>query len=346
MKRVPLPALVLLIGLLALCVLAAVFQNPTGTFLLDPDRLLNRVIWPLLRLSFFISIGLFAALVVEGAGWTNRLAILARPFMRWGHLSNQIGSAFTTSFFSGVSSLAMLASFHREGKMGKKEVILAVLLDTFPSYFLHLPTTFFIILPLVGKAGIIFLLVTLAAALLRFGTVLVYTRLTLPAQESTLTAERSGSKTWSALFPGSLKRLSTRLTRILLIVAPVYMIMLLISDLGFFDWIRTSVALGIGENLFPVEGISVVILSLLAEATSGYAAAGAMLQSGTLTIPQTVLALIAGQIIGAPLRALRHQLPYYMGIFSPGMGITLIAASQCFRILSLVVAAGLFLMIA
>jgi len=346
MKRVPLPALLLLIALFGLLIVAAFFRDLTPTFLLDPDRLLNRVIRPLLRLSFFISVGLFAALVVEGAGWTNRLAILARPFMRWGHLSSQIGSAFTTSFFSGVSSLAMLASFFKEGKIGKRELVVAVLLDTFPSYFLHLPTTFFIILPLVGKAGIVFLLVTFFAALLRFGTVLLYTRFNLPAQDPVFTGQRSEDRKWDRLFLGALKRLSTRLTRILLIVAPVYMIMLLISDLGFFDWVRKSVAVGVGQTLFPVEGVSVVILSLLAEATSGYAAAGAMIESGTLTMTQTVLALIAGQILGAPLRALRHQLPYYMGIFSPGMGMTLIAASQSFRVLSLLVAAALFLLVA
>jgi hypothetical protein len=345
MKRVPLPSLTLLIVLLALCILAAVFQNPAGTFLSDPEKVWNRVVWPLLRLSFFISIGLFAALIVEGAGWTNRVAILARPFMHWGHLSTKMGSAFTTSFFSGISSLAMLASFLREGKMGRKETVLAVLLDTFPSYFLHLPTTFFIILPLVGKAGIVFLLVTLTAALLRLGAVLVYTRLTLPAPDLTLTAVRSEPTDWRALLLGSAGRLSARLRRILLIVAPVYLTMLLVSDLGFFEWLRRSVAMGMSHRLFPVEGISVVIFSLLAEATSGYAAAGAMLESGTLSITQTVLALIAGQIIGAPLRAIRHQLPYYMGIFSPGMGITLIVASQCFRVLSLVVAAGLFLLV-
>jgi hypothetical protein len=239
----------------------------------------------------------------------------------------------------------MLASFLREGKMGRKETVLAVLLDTFPSYFLHLPTTFFIILPLVGKAGIVFLLVTLTAALLRLGAVLVYTRLTLPAPDLTLTAVRSEPTDWRALLLGSAGRLSARLRRILLIVAPVYLTMLLVSDLGFFEWLRRSVAMGMSHRLFPVEGISVVIFSLLAEATSGYAAAGAMLESGTLSITQTVLALIAGQIIGAPLRAIRHQLPYYMGIFSPGMGITLIVASQCFRVLSLVVAAGLFLLV-
>jgi hypothetical protein len=335
------------VGLLALCALAAVLLSAMDEPLLtSPAFVWNRVIWPLLRLSFFIAIGLFAALVVEGAGWTDRLAILARPFMRWGHLSDRMGSAFTTSFFSGTSSLAMLSGFHREGTMGRREVALGVLLDTFPSYFLHLPTTFFIILPLVGRAGIVYLFVTFGAALLRFGIVLVYTHFSLPVHPSTSVATGREKPEWRGLFTLAAKRLSKRLTRVLLIVAPVYLIMLILSDIGFFERARESLTLGISHSLFPVEGISVVMLSLVAEVTSGYAAAGAMFESGTLSLTQTVLALVAGQIIGTPLRALRHQLPYYMGLFSPGLGISLIASTQCFRVLSLVTATAVFLLVA
>jgi hypothetical protein len=345
MKRVSLHTTAFLFGLLALCAAVASYQGAGGILLAGPAEVWDRLLWPLMRVSFFIAVGLFTALIVEGAGWTDRLAILARPFMRWGRLSDHMGSAFTTSFFSGTSSLAMLSGFLREGKMGRREVVLAVLLDTFPSYFLHLPTTFFIILPLVGRAGVVYLLVTFFAALLRFCSVLVYTRFSLPEPDVTPNPPARPAPDRRGLFTRAAKGLSTRLARVLLIVAPVYLIMLLVSDMGFFDWLRRNLALGISRSLLPVEGISVVILSLVAEVTSGYAAAGAMLESGALTLTQTVVALIAGQILAAPLRALRHQLPYYMGLFSPGLGMSLIAATQCFRILSLAIAGALFLLI-
>jgi len=346
MRRLPRPSFRLIFfGLLVFCALAAVFTGSLDAgSLLNARKVWNRVLWPLVRLSFLISLGLFGALVVEGAGWTRRLTILARPFMRWGHLSQAIGSAFTASFLSGTASLAMLATFQREGSMSRRDVVLAVLLDTFPSYFLHLPTTFFVILPLIGKAGLVYLLVTLGAALLRFGAVLVYTHFSLPREEF-LPVQPLDRKGWKSLLRDAARRLSARLSRILLIVAPVYLLMLLLTDAGFFEWLRRVLALGVGSRLLPVEGISVVILSLMAEVTSGYAAAGAMLESGTLTLAQTVLALVLGQIIGSPLRALRHQLPYYMGIFSPGMGIFLMVASQLFRVASLVVAAAVFLLV-
>ncbi|MEW6668731.1 MAG: nucleoside recognition protein [Thermodesulfobacteriota bacterium] len=333
------------LGLLAFCALLLwLAATRGGAVPLDPWTAWERLLWPLLRLSLLIGIGLFVALVIEAAGWTERLAVMARPFMRWGHLSPAMGSAFTTAFFSGTAALAMLATFLREGAMNRREVTISVLLDTFPSYFLHLPVTFFVILPLVGKAGLLYLLLTFGAAFLRFGAVLVYTRITFPAMQEAPPRERGAPGTWRELLENALIKLLSRLSRILLIVAPVYTIMLLVTDLGFFHWLRNSLALGVESRLFPVEGVSVIILSLMAEITSGYAAAGAMLESGTLSLGQTVLALLAGQIIGTPLRALRHQLPYYVGVFSPAMGIRLMAAAQIFRLASLgIVTAGFIL---
>ena len=89
--------------------------------------------------------------------------------------------------------------------------------------------------------------------------------------------------------------------------------------------------------------MSIVIFSLVAEFTSGYAAAGAMLDAGTLTVFQTVLALLLGNIIAAPVRAFRHQMPYYMGIFSPGLGTYLVLVSQAFRLVSLMAVGLIFI---
>jgi len=132
----------------------------------------------------------------------------------------------------------------------------------------------------------------------------------------------------------------------IMIILPVYVIVLLVSDMGFFLWLRKILAQGISVAFIPVEAMSVVVFSLVAEFTSGYAAAGAMLESGALTVPQTVLALLIGNIIAAPVRALRHQMPYYMGIFGPKLGTRLVITSQGFRVASLVVSGVVFTFIA
>ena len=60
------------------------------------------------------------------------------------------------------------------------------------------------------------------------------------------------------------------------------------------------------------------------------------MDAGVLTIKQTVIALIAGNIVAFPIRALRHQLPRYMGIFSPAMGLQLLLLGQGLRVVSLI----------
>jgi hypothetical protein len=91
-----------------------------------------------------------------------------------------------------------------------------------------------------------------------------------------------------------------------------------------------------------MEAVSVVIISLAAEFTSGFAAAGALLQAGALTVKETVLALLIGNIIAFPARALRHQLPRYVGIFSPKLGTQMLLLGQSFRVLSVFLVALLY----
>ncbi|MCG6919152.1 MAG: nucleoside recognition protein, partial [Deltaproteobacteria bacterium] len=102
----------------------------------DPNFLWKRLAKPLLRMTLLISLGLFAGQIIEASGWTGRLSTLVRPLMRWGHLSDASGASFTTAFVSGTAAQAMLVTFHEEGKLSRKEVILTSLLNGLPAYFL------------------------------------------------------------------------------------------------------------------------------------------------------------------------------------------------------------------
>ena len=312
----------------------------------DPAVAWKRVCKPLLRIVFFISIGLFVGQMIEAMGWTNRLAILIRPLMRWGHLTEKMAAAFTAAFISGITALAMIVSFYKDGVMNEKEVTLAVLLNTFPSYFLHLPTTIFVILPLAGSAGAIYLLITFFAAVLRLVVVLIWSRNVLPERAHFAAETRNtDSKDWKKVLRDLKAKFLTRLARIMVLVLPIYVLILFLSHAGFFVWLRKALAQHVGSTLMPVDAMSIVVVSLMTEFTSGYAAAGAMLEAGTLNVPQTVLALLAGNIISSPIRAFRHQMPVYLGIFSPAMGTRLIIMTQVFRVLSLILSGALFFLL-
>jgi cobalt-precorrin-5B (C1)-methyltransferase len=114
--------------------------------------------------------------------------------------------------------------------------------------------------------------------------------------------------------------------------------------MGIFQLLRETLSGFMVATFMPMESLSVIILSFAAEFTSGFAAAGALLDAGVLTIKQTVLALLIGNILAFPVRALRHQLPRYIGIFSPKMGTQILLLGQGFRIASLMMVACCIIM--
>jgi hypothetical protein len=265
--------------------------------------------------------------------------------MRWGHLPDGSGASFTTAFVSGTAAQAMLVTFHEEGKLTRKEVILTSLLNGLPAYFLHLPTTFFIILPLAGQAGLLYLVLTLLATLLRTAGLVTFSRLSLPPRGLLMADEKRERKPWGAIIEETWQKFSKRLQRIMLLVVPVYLVIMLVSQLGLFSWLRLKLAGGITSTVVPVEAMSVVIFSLVAEFTSGFAAAGALLDAGTLTIRETVIALLLGNVVATPVRALRHQLPYYMGIFRPKLGVLLITLGQTLRVISVIIVGAAYVLL-
>jgi hypothetical protein len=209
-----------------------------------------------------------------------------------------------------------------------------------PVYLLHLTTTFFIILPLTKQAGLIYLGLTLAAALLRSVAILAYGRARLSkdlGQPGAVAApapprkERVLTEIW--------RKFNRRFSRVVLYTMPIFIIIYVANNQGLFKWLQNTAAAHVSLSFLPVEAASVVIFSVAAEFTSGMAAAGAFLQAGALTVPQTVLALVLGNVVATPIRALRHQLPSHMGIFSPKLGTELLVLSQGLRLLSLILVA-------
>jgi hypothetical protein len=139
--------------------------------------------WPLLRLLIFISIGLLVANFIEALNWTGKMAVVARPLTRFGHLSAITGASFSMAFFSGVAANTMLAEAYEKKKISKRELVLANLFNSLPTYFLHLPTTFFITAPLIKGAAFIYIGLTFGAAILRTLAITVLSHFLLPQQK-------------------------------------------------------------------------------------------------------------------------------------------------------------------
>ena len=319
---------------------------------------------PLLRLMGFITIGLLAGQVIEAMGWTREVAVLARPLFRFSKMGNHCSAAFTMAFISGAAANAMLLEFYEEQKISKLQLFLANYINQFPAFFLHLPTTMFIVLPLTGIAGAFYFLITFLATLFRTLCFLTFGHVylnepsertdskTTPAagdsqEPATATGkpQATGSKSRMsnrkkpdkiALLKTIQYRLPVRIANIFTWVLPIYTLVFILNVNGVFNYLNQALSAYITISLMPVESLSIIVLSFAAEFTSGFAAAGALMNAGVLSVKQTVIALLLGNVLAFPIRALRHQLPRYMGIFSPKIGLQLLLSGQFFRVVSII----------
>ena len=296
------------------------------------------LLWPLARLLLFVSLGVMVGNFIEALNWTHRVAKVAAPLTRLGRLSPVTGASFSMAFFSGVAANTMLAEAYDQEEIVKLELVLANLFNSLPRFFLHLPTVFFLTVPLIKGAALIYVGLTLAAAVLQTSLVVVAGRLLLASpgaamDEGSRPAEKSAIS-WREALDKSWLRFRKRIKKIIRFTVPVYILFFLLNHYGFFGQAQQFLA----EHapflawLNP-QTLGIVALHLTAEFAAGLVAAGALLDASSIGYRDVVLALLVGNVLAAPVRAMRHQFPYYAGIFSPRLAVELILYSQSFRVL-------------
>jgi hypothetical protein len=300
---------------------------------------------PLLRLVFFISLGLLIGNLIESLNWTHKVARIASPLVRRAHLSDITGASFSMAFFSAVTANTMLSEAYNQGEISRQELIFANLFNSLPTYFLHLPTLFFLAVPMLKGVAFIYVGLTLFAAFLRTVCILVVGRIMLPGnKEHCVTCrldENMASNLSEALHKAWL-RFQKRIKKILLITIPIYTAVFLLNRFGLFalleEWLARHVS---SLSWLHPESLGLIALQLTAEISAGLAAAGALLDNGSLEARQVVVALLAGNVLSAPMRAVRHQFPFYAGIFQPKLAVELITYNQIFRTGSIILV-GIF----
>ncbi len=306
--------------------------------------------WPLLRLLFFIALGLFIANLIEALNWTRAMAKLAAPLVRAGRLQDVAGASFSMAFFSGVAANSMLSEAHAKGEMSNRELILSNMFNSLPTYFTHLPTMFFITLPFIGWAAFLYVGLTFISAVMRTACIVALGHYLLPPlPEGCIVCrlDEHRSPGFKDAVRKSWLRLKKRMRRVAFFTVPIYIALYALREAGLFIWLEKFMAEHVSVLSFlPPQAISIVIFHVAAEFTAGLAAAGALLQDGGLGANQVVMALLVGNILSTPMRTFRHQFPYYAGIFKPRMALKLILYNQVLRNASLVVVAVLFYFLA
>jgi hypothetical protein len=301
-----------------------------------------QIILPIARIALFITLGLFVANFIESLNWTHRLAALVRPLLRIGRLSAVTGASFSVAFISGVSANTMLAEAYDKGQMGKTELYLANLFNSAPRFFLHLPTVFFLTAPMIKTGAILYVGLTFTASVLQTFLVVIVGRLLLSASDGAdyVASPEQRKTSWRDALVKSFKRLKKRIGKVLLFMIPVYILFFLLNRYGLFTRLEEYIA---AEAWFlswlNPQSLGIVVLHVTTEFSAGLAAASVLLAENSLTTKEVVLALLVGNILSTPIRAIRHQLPYYTGIYSPQLALQLVGVSQLVRALCVILVA-------
>lgn len=323
---------------------------------MDTIVLWDGLLRPMLRLVAGLALGLLIANVLEALRWTRYLARLAAPLARTAHMGEVAAASFSLSFVSAASSSALLSEAYAAKELSRKELIFANLFNSLPAYLLHTPTIFFMIWPVLGFSAVVYVGLTLLAAAGRTFLTVLLGRVCLPARtwaggDAPCSAARetlglcslggevdATVQRWQKALRKAWSRFLRRVPKLVYFTVPVYVSMFLLQHYGYFALFEGWMAEHAGFMSFiKPQAMGIVLLHIAAELGAALSAAGSVLHSGALSVQDIVLALLVGNILSTPMRAIRHQFPSYAGYFRPAMALILIVVNQGLRAASLVV---------
>ncbi|MBW2108683.1 MAG: nucleoside recognition protein [Deltaproteobacteria bacterium] len=260
----------------------------------------------------------------------DRLTWAVRPITRFGNLRDECGLSFITAFGSPSAANAMLVDLYQRGEVGKKELFVASITNSFPAILMHWRSMLPVFVPLLGLTGLAYFGTLVLIGFLKTGLVLTVGRILLPKR-----AYRNLSKkniTRPAFAPAlreSLSQSKSIMRRIVLITIPVTVATFYLIDLGAFDKLTEYLA-GIVKYLpIPAEGVA-IIGAQFANSVAAYTVASNLLVKGILTGYEIIVVLLVGNILTS-IVSLRYLIPYYMGIFGPRLGAELMIISMAIR---------------
>jgi len=309
------------------------------------DSLFPNLLWPLLRLLMGMALALLVANVLEAFQWMRYLARLAAPLARFAHLRAAAGAAFALAFLSPAAANGLLSQAHNEGALTRKELMFANLFNSFPNFLVHLPALFLLAWPALGPPAAWYAGLCLLAAAARTFLTMLAARMLLPPLPHTdhASPQDTPRKSPCEALQKAWERFCRRLPRLVYVTVPVYILMYLLQKYGWFGAVQSWLA-GHADwlSFLKPQALGIIVLHLAAEMGAALSAAGSVFNAGGLTASEVVSALLVGNIVSTPMRAIRHQLPSYAGFFKPVLALELVLVNQALRAASMLCVAWLY----
>ncbi len=305
----------------------------------------------LVRITAFITAGVFAANVAVAFGLIRYVAGVSGVLTRPANLPDEVGTAILTTAASTTAGYATLAEYRESGLLDDRATLVAVVINTFFGFVQHVFTYYVpVMIPILGvttgvlyvsaRAGIA-LAITISGVLL--GGLFVSERnvdrraladveAAGPESDDRTSRERvrdAAGKSWSTL-----RRIVPRL-------AVVYT--LVIAFVTYYD-VESLTA--VAEPVTAILGLpssAVPVIAVYTLDTTAGAVAIEPLLAGPFTPRTAVATLLIGGILSFAVSTFRRSIPFQYGIWGPSFGTKVIVVNTALKLVFISLTVALLL---
>ncbi len=296
------------------------------------DIWVHKIVPGIIRILTYVSIGVFVGSLLNSMGWLQKLSFLATPFSRIGGLPPQCCTAFVTAFASPRAANGVLSGAFDQKLITRNEMIIGALANTFPNTLAHIRVLAFAVIPLVGYAGLAYVLFQIAVGLGCTLSALLFGRLFIKGSSSNCTASKSSETRvpFRDAMQKAYKHVKRVLRRILIITVPLFILISYLDHFGLFASLANKLPSSL-TNILPPASIAVLVGHMTNIMTAA-SVASELIKSQTLTTVQVFLTFLIGYAITIPIRAAKHSIPAAVGVFPAKDGMIIVLLSSGLRL--------------
>lgn len=278
----------------------------------------------------FMVFGIVLAEFVVAMKFMDKIAFITKPITNFAHLSSECGTSFVTAFVSPTSANSMLAAFYNDGKIERRELFIASLVNSFPAIVMHWRSVLPVLIPLLGSVGVIYFSILMLVGLIKTLLVMLAGRILL-VKKQTFSIQNDPEKPNIAdALKISLKNSVKTVKKVLTTTIPTTFITFILYEMGAFEVLTDYLSPASRYFPIPPEGLT-IISAYFGNYIAAATVAGNLLSAGRLTGKDVILSLLVGNVLSAFPAMLRYETPYYVGIFGPKNGTQIMLLSTAIR---------------
>ena len=327
-----------------------------------PVELLVDVAWRVLRITAFLSLGVFLANLAVAFGLIEKIAIVSTSLTEPANLPDEVGTAILTTTASTTAGYGMLADFRESGTLDDRATLVAVTVNTFFGFAQHIVTFYApVLVPILGlRVGLLYVttrgLVALAITLTGIvaGAVLLDGdhRQAASAREPTTDGGDVDAEP-EAPHPGddrpatrrdavrsaaseTLERVSDILPRLAAIYVAVSLLVAysdaVMALLGPGGATATATADAFAGALGLPGAAAPVVAAYMLDTASGAAVIAPLIADGTFTARTAVATMLVGGILSFAVSTFKRSIPFQYGIWGREFGTKVIVVNTSLKI--------------